>query len=93
MTFFPILSTAPQIWNFIYPKTQKRTQKHFGNWGLNKGQFLLMDEILKLPNPSKAFPTEAKRFLDLRYNQIKNRVFAFENGKNDKKYAIEVESR
>ena len=82
-----------KVWNYILPKTKKRTQKHFGNYGLNKGQFYLMSKILNLKSPPKGFPDEAKRFLGLRGNTIRHKVFTKEFGKNDRKYGIELESR
>ena len=82
-----------KVWNYILPKTKKRTQEQFGNYGLNRGQFYLMSKILNLKKPPKGFPDEAKRFLGLRENRIRHKVFAKEFGKNDRKYGIEIESR
>ena len=83
-----------RVWNYIYTRTRAKTQEAFGNFGLNKGQFYLMNQILGLPGgQKKPFPPEAKRFINLRKSRISNRVFAHTRGKNDKKYTIEVESK
>lgn len=82
-----------KVWNYILPKMQKRTQKHFGNYGLNKGQFALMAKKLGIPTGAKGFPSEANRFLQLRKSVINNKVFAHTKGKNDLTYKIIVESQ
>lgn len=81
-----------KVWNYILPKMQKRTQKHFGNYGLNKGQFALMASKLGFGNFSKPFPSEANRFLKLRRNVIDSKVLANTKGKNDLTYKITLES-
>lgn len=82
------------VWNYILTKTKARTQEAFGNFGLNKGQYYMMNKLLGLPGGTKKpYPKEAQRFYGLRKNRISNKVFAHTRGKNDKQYTIEVESK
>lgn len=91
-TYYLFHKLPNPVWNYILPKTKKRTQKHFGNYGLNKGQFYFMAKMLNIKTGGKPFPDEAKRFYQLRRNVISNNVYAFDSGKNDKKYKIELSS-
>jgi hypothetical protein len=74
-----------KVWNYIFQKTKAETQEGFGNIGLNKGQFLLMHQMLKLPTPTKQFQTQAKRFVQLRSSRIKKYVHTSQSG-TGKKY-------
>jgi len=69
-----------RVWNYILSRTKDETQEGFGNIGLNKGQFLLMHQMLKLPSPTKSFHTQAQRFVQLRSSRIKGRVSASKHG-------------
>ena len=91
-TYFLAHRMPNAVWDYIHTRTQERTREHFGNVGLNKGQFYLMAKMLGISKGSKSFPDSAKKFVQSKGNTISNKVFAYTSGKNDKKYKIEVGS-
>lgn len=91
-TTFYLKNRLPnRIWFYILRKQFKKTKEHFGNVGLNKGQFLLFHDILRLPKPKKDFPRQAKNFYKLRKNRIHSRTSATRKG-SGKKHEVSFQS-
>lgn len=91
-TTFYLKNRLPnKIWFYIVRKQFKKTKEHFGNIGLNKGQFYLFHDVLKLPEPKKDFQRQAKNFYRLRRNRISDKAFATKIGEG-KKFEIRFQS-
>lgn len=92
-TYFLAHRLPNPVWDYISAKVLVRTDYAYKNYGLNKGQFYLMAKKLGINKGSKSFPDASKDFVQSRANIISNKVFAYESGKKDKKYKIELESK
>lgn len=63
-----------KVWDYILSKTKGTTKEHFGNIGLNKGQFTLIGDMLGLPEPSRGYDSQSERFVQLRSKRIKDKI-------------------